>query len=377
MSFQTMSSRVQYLGGNSLSRINKQKVYSLRQALKNDGNSRTIKTERGAWQCLITNNVGGLKADYDKKYISVEFDAGLKAGDTFKCLDDDTYWMVYLPTLTETAYLRSEIIRCRYTLTINDKEYHVYFQGPSETDLRWFIKNGVNVNELNLSGTIYIKNDENTKNYFKRFTKVKLNGHTWEVQVTDSISVPGIIELEVQEYYDNSIADLPKVEMNQDTPLNVIKGQTVVKQDSIIGFCIDNEAYDKNIHWSVRNNPRVKILDEYDNGRMCKVKVFDGAIKDFDICYGEQFLTVSIDWKKSAINGPLEVYPYDIVEYTVRKAPEDSDVIFTLNNDNAKIIDSTSNSCKLEIISSKKGSFELAAKNENIDALISVKIKSL
>ena len=377
MSFQTMSSRVQYLGGNSLSRINKQKVYSLRQALKNDGNSRTIKTERGAWQCLITNNVGGLKADYDKKYISVEFDAGLKAGDTFKCLDDDTYWMVYLPTLTETAYLRSEIIRCRYTLNINDKEYHVYFQGPSETDLRWFIKNGVNVNELNLSGTIYIKNDENTKNYFKRFTKVKLNGHTWEVQVTDSISVPGIIELEVQEYYDNSIADLPKVEMNQDTPLNVIKGQTVVKQDSIIGFCIDNEAYDKNIHWSVRNNPRVKILDEYDNGRMCKVKVFDGAIKDFDICYGEQFLTVSIDWKKSAINGPLEVYPYDIVEYTVRKAPEDSDVIFTLNNDNAKIIDSTSNSCKLEIISSKKGSFELAAKNENIDALISVKIKSL
>ena len=377
MSFQTMSSRVQYLGGNSLSRINKQKVYSLRQALKNDGNSRTIKTERGAWQCLITNNVGGLKADYDKKYISVEFDAGLKAGDTFKCLDDDTYWMVYLPTLTETAYLRSEIIRCRYTLNINDKEYHVYFQGPSETDLRWFIKNGVNVNELNLSGTIYIKNDENTKKYFKRFTKIKLDGHTWEVQVTDSISVPGIIELEVQEYYDNSIADLPKVEINQDTPLNVIKGQTVVKQDSTVGFCIDNEVYDKNIHWNVRNNPRVKILDEYDNGRMCKVKVFDGAIKDFDICYGEQFLTVSIDWKKSAINGPLEVYPYDIVEYTVRKAPEDSDVIFTLNNNNAKIIESTSDSCKLEIVSSKKGGFELAAKNENINALISVKIKSL
>ena len=68
-------------------------------------------------------NLNNLKPDYDKKYLSVEFDAGLEAGDVFECLDDGTHWMVYLPILTETAYLRSEIIRCRYTMTIDGEEY--------------------------------------------------------------------------------------------------------------------------------------------------------------------------------------------------------------------------------------------------------------
>ena len=147
------------------------------------------------------------KSDYDKEYISVEYAAGLEAGDTFECLDDGSHWMIYLPIITETAYLRSEIIRCRYTLNVDGEKYWVYFQGPTETDLRWFIKNQINVNELNLSGTIYIKNDEKTKKFFKRFTHLKLDGHVWEVQVTDAISVPGILELEIQEYYDNSIAE--------------------------------------------------------------------------------------------------------------------------------------------------------------------------
>ena len=67
--------------------------------------------------------MAGLKPDYDKKYLSVEFDSGLEAGDVFEVLDDGTHWMVYLPKLTETAYLRSEIIRCRYTLEIDGTSY--------------------------------------------------------------------------------------------------------------------------------------------------------------------------------------------------------------------------------------------------------------
>ena len=38
----------------------------------------------------------------------------IKAGETFELLDSGTHWMVYLPVITETAYLRSEIIRCDY-----------------------------------------------------------------------------------------------------------------------------------------------------------------------------------------------------------------------------------------------------------------------
>ena len=376
MSIKTLAARTQYLGGNQLDRINKQKLRSFQAALKNDYQTRYIKTNsHAAWPCLINKN--SLKSDYDKEYISVEYAAGLEAGDTFECLDDGSHWMIYLPIITETAYLRSEIIRCRYTLNVDGEKYWVYFQGPTETDLRWFIKNQINVNELNLSGTIYIKNDEKTKKFFKRFTHLKLDGHVWEVQVTDAISVPGILELEIQEYYDNSIAELPEIKLDQETPLNVIKGQTVVKQDSIIGYMIDNAAYDPNIEWEVRDNPRVKIEEILDNGRICKVKIFAGAIKTFRIYYGEQFLEVTIDWQKPIIQGPQEVYPYDTHTYFIKKLPEGEKVEFSIDNNNAQIINTEKGSCQVEIISSKKGKFTLFAKYADIETSLPVTIKSL
>lgn len=376
MSIKTLAARTQYLGGNQLDRINKQKLRSFQAALKNNYQTRYIKTNsHAAWPCLINKN--SLKSDYDKEYISVEYAAGLEAGDTFECLDDGSHWMIYLPIITETAYLRSEIIRCRYTLDVDGEKYWVYFQGPTETDLRWFIKNQINVNELNLSGTIYIKNDEKTKKFFKRFTHLKLDGHVWEVQVTDAISVPGILELEIQEYYDNSIAELPEIKLDQETPLNVIKGQTVVKQDSIIGYMIDNAAYDPNIEWEVRDNPRVKIEEILDNGRICKVKIFAGAVKTFRIYYGEQFLEVTIDWQKPIIQGPQEVYPYDTHTYFIKKLPEGEKVEFSIDNNNAQIINTEKDSCQVEIISSKKGKFTLFAKYADIETSLPVTIKSL
>lgn len=376
MSIKTLAARTQYLGGNQLDRINKQKLRSFQAALKNDYQTRYIKTNsHAAWPCLINKN--SLKSDYDKEYISVEYAAGLEAGDTFECLDDGSHWMIYLPIITETAYLRSEIIRCRYTLDVDGEKYWVYFQGPTETDLRWFIKNQINVNELNLSGTIYIKNDEKTKQFFKRFTHLKLDGHVWEVQVTDAISVPGILELEIQEYYDNSIAELPEIKLDQETPLNVIKGQTVVKQDSIIGYMIDNAAYDPNIEWEVRDNPRVKIEEILDNGRICKVKIFAGAVKTFRIYYGEQFLEVTIDWQKPIIQGPQEVYPYDTHTYFIKKLPKGEKVDFSIDNNNAQIINTEKDSCQVEIVSSKKGKFTLFAKYADIETSLPVTIKSL
>lgn len=81
-------------------------------------------------------NHSDIKSDYDKKVISIPFSAGLEPGDVYHCLDDDTYWMIYLPYITETAYLRSQVVRCRYTLEVDGVNYHIYFQGPTETDLR-------------------------------------------------------------------------------------------------------------------------------------------------------------------------------------------------------------------------------------------------
>ena len=62
------------------------------------------------------------------------------------------------------------------------------------------------------------------------------------MQVTDSISVPGILEIEVQEYYDNPIAELPEIRRGtENTDTNIIIGETIVPQDTTIGYYIPKE----------------------------------------------------------------------------------------------------------------------------------------
>lgn len=378
MSMQTLAARIEALGGTQMGRINQQKLKSLQWALKNDYNSRMIKTPlHAAWPCLINQN--NRKSDYDKEYISVEFDSGLEPGDTFEVLDDGTHWMVYLQVFTETAYLRAEIIQCRYTYEVNGKEYWIYFQGPTETDLRWFQKNQINVNELNLSGTIYIKNDENTKEHFKRFTKMKLDGHEWEVQVTDSISVPGIIELEVQEYYDNTIEELPKIQKNPDVsidPAPAIIGQTLVKPDSIVGYMIDPLYYNPEYEWAVKDNPRVEIESVKQDGRICEVKIHAGTVKPFTLQYGDQALVVNVDWEKPIIQGPQTVYPYDTHKYWLKHGKGSFSI--EAMSDVAKIVDCGDDWCSVEITTGRKGEFTLFCLLENGEQTsLEVEIKSL
>ena len=351
MSRNSLAARLTALGGDQLGRINKQKLKSLQWALKNDYNSRLIKTPlHSVWPALIVNDVAGLKSNYDKKYVSVEFNAGLEPGDVFEILDDGTHWMVYLPILTETAYLRSEIIRCRYTLEIDGTSYWVYFRGPEETDLRWFIKNAINVNELNLSGTIYIKLTPQTREFFKRFTHIKVDNHIWEVQVTDSISVPGILELEVQEYYDNPIAELP--EIKKESEESVIVGETIVSQDSEVGYYIPKSYLKKKYEWKVTGNPRVRILEVLNNGNMCKVKVFDGAVGNYTISYGDYSLECTIDWQRNYIIGPDIVYPYSLVSYKGTGT-------YTVDSELVRINRQDGKSCDIEVLTGRKGSFNL------------------
>lgn len=358
MSLRTLSARLQYNGGDKLGRINLQKLRSLQAALKDDYQSRLIRTPKHmVWPCLINDDVAGLKPDYDKKIISVEYDAELEPGDVFECLDDGTHWMIYLPRLTETAYLRSSIIRCRYTMTIDDEEYWIYFQGPTETDLRWFIKRGININELNLSGTIYIKLNPQTRAFFERFTHIKVDGHIWEVQVTDSISVPGILEIEVQEYYDNSIAELPEIRRGAGiTENDVIIGETTVPQNSIVGYYIPKEYLNDTCEWEVIGNPRVKITDIMNNGNMCKVRIYDGAVGSYIISYGDYSLNVQIDWQREYIIGPDKVAPYGFYTYKIKG----ENAVFSIDDAAvATILEQDGIQCKIEIITGRKGKFNL------------------
>lgn len=379
MSMHTLQARMTALGGDQLGRINKQKLESLRWALKNDGNSRMIQTERGAIPALIVQDTAsGLHSDYDKKYIAVPFDSGLECGDTFRIIDDDTYWMIYIPIVTETAYLRSQILRCRYQLEVNGKPYWVYFQGPTETDIRWNLKRNTEYNEPNLSGTIYIKADENTVNFFHRFTHIEIDGKPWEVQVPDEISVPGILELEVQEFYNNTPAKLPKI-INEFDAESPIHGKQIVKQDSVEGYFILPTYYNPNIEWEVSGNPRVKLDEVFEGGRSCNVRIAPGAIKTFNVAYGDKSVTVTIDWKKPVIQGPQEVYPYDTHKYWLKNIPDDKKVFFKLSCDDkiARVKEVYHDGINIEITSRMTNDFVLYAKYDDKIYNLPIRIKSL
>lgn len=278
MSLASLQTRINYAGGDALGRIKMQKLRSFRAALKNDYNSRIIELETGD-ECPCLINANNLKPDYDKKYISIDFEHGLQAGDTFRCTDDNTSWMIYLPVLTEIAYLRAEIIRCRYQLDINGKKYWIYFQGPTETDISWNIKNEVNWNDLNLSGTIYIKRDENTLNHFDRFTKIKIDGHVWQVSVVDSITVPGIIELKIQEYFDSITDDIEIEEAEEIEEYSFIEGKTKVYPYDILRYSAKNPFGT----YEISDPKMAKIVSQKDGS--CKVEVLSAKSGSFTLIY--------------------------------------------------------------------------------------------
>lgn len=377
MSVKTLAARLHYDGyfgdASALGRIEQQKLRSFKAALKNSYQSRLIETDRGAYRALI--NSDNLKSDYDKKIVSVDWESGLDSGKVFRCLDDDTHWLVYLPYLTETAYLHSEIIRCRYTLTINDRLYWIYFQGPTETDINWYTKQSDEFSEPNLSGTIYITKDENTTDFFDRFDLIKIDGRRWQVEVVDRISVPGVLELEVGEYFNNKYEDLPEIRRED---CDEIMGRKQVNQGETIGYEIQDRCYNPNFQWSIRGNNRVEVLEQMENNRIAKVKVHEGAIGSFQVVYGGKnsgyHINVSINRICNPIKGPREAYSYDKLFYTT-KNPGNWYVYPTTV---ARIIEETDKGIKVEVLSRSNSQFTVEHVDDNGETgLLEVEVKSL
>lgn len=338
-------------------------------------NTRYIKCpNHSVFPCLIASDSTGLKSDYDKEKISVEFESGLSAGKTFECMDDGSKWMIYLPSLAETAYLRSSIIRCRYEIKINGITYPIYFQGPTETRIQSFGSgNSIRLNSLNYSGTVYITKDENTTSYFNRFSSLMIDGHRWSVEVFDEVSVPGIIELEVQEDSDNVTEGVPVIKRaNKSESIETtdrILGEDVVKQNTEVGYIAPAAIRDKYSEWSVSGNNRVKIKSVSDDNSMCKVFVPAGTVGSFTLLYGSHLKDVEVDWQWDQLVGNTVVYPYDTATYRLPKVYDENDLTveikrvatFSVDNDNISIIDSGSDWCTVKVNTGKKCKFTLKA----------------
>lgn len=226
MSRNSLKTRINFLGGSrQQDRMNLGKVNTLKKALLYSYQSATAVLSDGReFRCLINSNK--LSVDLDNKILSIPFkdiclnadrigtttqgevETNIKEGDVIEWKENGSHWIVYLQRLEETAYFRADLRRCRHQITLeNGNKYWVYIRGPIEQSLVWMQGGGNYINKLNNTLQMYISQNEETLEYFKRFSKIKLNNNTWEVQTIDIISTPGLIEVSLKEYSNNTPLD--------------------------------------------------------------------------------------------------------------------------------------------------------------------------
>lgn len=280
MSLELLNKRLQYQGGNQEQRFINDKLRGLKKALLYSYQAATATLSDGKeFRCLI--NPDKNKPAYDNKILSIpykdiclnasrvgktsegEIDINIKPGDVFTWKETNTHWLVYLEYIEEDAYFRSEIRRCDQEVKIEDNSYWVYIRGPVETSIEWNQKAGIEWNTLNYSLVMYITADEITNNYFERFKTIKVldprynKEKTWQVVGVDPYYGDGIIQVFLDEYFENSIADAVAAEKpaktGKENPVDetaaYIDGPTEVQQYSKAYYEIHNA---KEGHWYLK-----------------------------------------------------------------------------------------------------------------------------
>ena len=271
-----MNKRLEYQGGNQQQRMISDKLKTLKKALLYSYQAATaILNDEREFRCLI--NPDKNQPAYDNKIISIPYkdiclnkpkigkmsqgqeQVGLTTGQVFTWKETNTHWLVYLQYLEEDAYFRAKIRRCDQQITVNDKSYWVYIRGPVETSIEWNQKAGIEWNTMNYSLVMYITNDENTNDYFHRFQTVKITDpsnnskKTWQVVGVDPYYGDGIIQVFLDEYFENSIQDAvdienkekyPEEQISEEAPY--IEGPTEITQYSSGSYIIRNA---ENGHW--------------------------------------------------------------------------------------------------------------------------------
>ena len=278
MSLELLKKRLQYQGGNQEQRFIKDKLRGLKKALLYSYQAATAVLSDGKeFRCLI--NPDKNKPAYDNKILSIpykdiclnmpqvgkttqgEIEIKIKPGDIFKWKQTDSHWLVYLQALEQDAYFRSQIRRCDQQIRIGDNLYWVYIRGPVETSIEWNQKKGILWNTLNYSLVMYITADDITNSYFERFKTVKIldsrynKEKTWQVVGVDPYYGDGILQVFLDEFFENSIADAvaeknkTETETGEENPVNeaaYISGPLEVPQYSKAYYEINNA---ENGHW--------------------------------------------------------------------------------------------------------------------------------
>ena len=245
-------------------------------------------------------NPNKLKMDYDDKILSVPFDAGIKIGDIFEWVNTGTYWLVELQDLEELAYFKGEVRKCTYQISWQDEgiihSTYAAIRGPVETKINFIQKHGVSIDSPNYSLYIRMPANEYTLKQFQRYSKFYLQDIItegrkicWRVEATDSISVPGLLEVTAVEYFANETEDdLEKgivggsivEKINSDSKDSFIKGENFIKPKITYEYeFVGNDIGE----WSV--DKKGIILDS--NDKKVNLKWNSNYSGSFELKYGD------------------------------------------------------------------------------------------
>lgn len=285
MSLETMKKRLEYAGGDADGRNVQGKLKSFLGALRDSYQAEWItlneeKENKTLWRCLI--NPDKLKEDYDQKEISIQFESNIKEGDVFLWNRTNTYWIVYLQDFSEEAYFRASIRRCDYQIEVNKNKYWVYLRGPVETTIQWRQKHQIAYNDLNYTLVMYVPKNEETSEFFERHKILKFDGHNWIVNTVNRYSQKGIIEVTLNEHFDNEMEDaavVPEI-VTPDETLPHISGPQFVK------------VFDENILYEIKNASNGKFIVDSNKVKInnstessCEISILTGKSNSFNLIY--------------------------------------------------------------------------------------------
>ena len=323
-----MQKRLNYSGGKfQQSRMIQDKLRSLKRALLYSYQAGTMVINNPRYNKDATQGIESLKElkfrclmnpdkisfDADKKILSVPFsdiclnvpragktidgiiDIPAKCGEVFLWEETNTRWIITLRYLEELAYFRADVRRCYpFPLIINDNEYWFSSVGENQETLDWRVKGYEEWNKLNYTRTLYIKRNEETLDYFKRFKIIKIKNRlgkeeSWEVQSVRPNSVDDVLIVHIKEYFENPYEEISKIAQEQ------IAEQHELNEDLemyVYGAIRHVTKYVPSAFWEIKNQTDgLKLTMDAaikDDNTIVEIESMNGKSGSFDLYYNDK-----------------------------------------------------------------------------------------
>ena len=258
-------------------------------------------------RALINPNT--VKQDYDDKTISIGYEYEYKPGTIFEWVRTGTKWLIYLQDLTELAYFKGDIRKCSYQIKwkVGNEEYSTYaaIRGPVEQKIDTTNSNGISLDTPNHSLNMMLPATAEVLSYFKRYSRFYIQplkqGDSpvcWRVEATDTISMPGILELTAYEYYINEqednveegVVDAWGEEIPQPQDIDIL-GETFIKPKKSYTYEYVGEKI-KGAKWVL--DSRLPIEAQVDNNKIT-IKWTTTYTGQFVLSYGNKDKTIVVE----------------------------------------------------------------------------------